>query len=385
MKLLKLVMEGLPNFKDQLEIDFIANQRVNDNDKEHLCNLFSNVFVNKVIAFVGINASGKTKILKAITFALKLLNNESINNIQTKEILSDLKINNTCIITAYFYHEGFVHKLQTHIIKKVNSLEKSEKFLISDEKLWSKESKKVKAKKHLFDFKKSDLKVKRNQDEQYLMEDVSIMIALNKKNNMDFFVRDMLVWTDHNMLSVLAEFPKELLTFLDPSIEYLECIEKDKEFDIKLKFYGKEEIVINNPISVEKYLSSGTVKGLSVFMNALISFFEGGYLIIDEIENHFNREIVATLLRFFMDKRVNKNGATILFSTHYSDLLDEFDRNDCIYIVRNREGINAENLSRVLKRNDIKKSEVYDSDYLVGTVPSYEAYLALKKVLISFE
>ena len=56
------------------------------------------------------------------------------------------------------------------------------------------------------------------------------------------------------------------------------------------------------------------IKGLSVFMSAIFAFSEGGYLIIDEIENHFNREIVATLIRFFMDKKVNKNGATILFS-----------------------------------------------------------------------
>ena len=37
-------------------------------------------------------------------------------------------------------------------------------------------------------------------------------------------------------------------------------------------------------------------------------------------------EIVAALIRFFMDSKVNKNGATMIFSTHYSELLDEFDR-----------------------------------------------------------
>ena len=61
--------------------------------------------------------------------------------------------------------------------------------------------------------------------------------------------------------------------------------------------------------------------------------------------------------------------------------MDEFERNDCIYIVRNRGGIYAENLSLILKRNDIKKSEAYESGYLEGTVPVYDAYLALKKVL----
>lgn len=40
-------------------------------------------------------------------------------------------------------------------------------------------------------------------------------------------------------------------------------------------------------------------------------------------------------------------------------------------------------MSEILKRNDIKKSEIYDSDYLGGTVPAYEAYMALKKVLLA--
>ena len=73
----------------------------------------------------------------------------------------------------------------------------------------------------------------------------------------------------------------------------------------------------------------------------------------------------------------------MIYSTHYSELLDEFERNDCIYIIRNRGGIYAENLSLILKRNDIKKSEAYESGYLEGTVPVYESYLALKKVLSS--
>jgi len=383
MKLLKIVINGLPHFKNELDIDFVALQRVDDYDKERLCNVFSNIYVNKAISFVGINASGKTTILKAISFVMKMLNNESLNNIKSKTILDDLDDNQQVVITIYFYDGHDVNKLETSIVKEISDVDGSEKLIIKDEKLWSKDGAKIKTKKSLFDFAEVDLREKRDKNEQYLMEDVSIIVAENKKKNMSLFISDMLEWTDHNILNVLGRFPKELLTFLDPSIEYLECSFKEKKVDIRLKFYGKEEIIINSPRILENYLSSGTIKGLGVFMSATFSFIEGGYLIIDEIENHFNREIVATLIRFFLDEKVNKNGATILFSTHYSELLDEFDRNDSIYIVRNKEGIGVENLSNILKRNDIKKSEVYDSGYLGGTVPSYEAYMALKKVLSS--
>ena len=385
MKLLKLTVEGLPHFNGIFDIDFITRQRVSENDKEQLYNVFSKIYINQVIAFVGINASGKTTILKVLSFVMNMLKNESINNSQSKEVLNDLENNQKVTITSYFYDNGFVNKLQTVIAKEINIVDNSEKFIIVDESLWSKESSRIKTKKSIFDFKGSDLKQKRNQDEQYLMNDISIIIAINKKNKKSFFVSDMLEWTDHNMINILGQFPKELLMFLDPSIEYLQCHMEKKKFDIRLKFYGKKEVIINNPDMLENYLSSGTIKGLGIFMNAWFVFVASGYLIIDEIENHFNREIVATLIRFFMDSKVNKNGATLLFSTHYSELLDEFDRNDSIYIVKNRNGITAKNLSTILSRNDIKKSEAYNSNYLGGTVPVYEAYMALKKVLMRVE
>ena len=104
--------------------------------------------------------------------------------------------------------------------------------------------------------------------------------------------------------------------------------------------------------------------------------------LVDEIENHFNKEIVTTLVRFFMDSRFNKNGGILIFTTHYPELLDEYDRNDGIYIVRNCSGITVENLSYILTRNDIKRSDAYQSGFLEGTTPTYEAYIRLKESLI---
>lgn len=383
MKILKIEVNGLPNFENKLEICFIAQQRVSADDKEKLVNVFSNIYVNKVVSFVGINASGKTTILKTISFVMKMLNNQSINNIQSRVILNDMGEDDQVVITTFFYDGSNVNKMETYIGKEISEMDGSERFVIRDEILWSKGTSKVESKKNIFQFSDGDLKKKRDKEEQYLMDDISIIVAENKKRNSSIFIRDMLEWTDHNIINVLGRFPRELLTFLDPSIEYLECTFKEKKVDIRLKFYGKDEVVINSAKILENYLSSGTIKGLGVFMSAIFAFSEGGYLIIDEIENHFNREIVATLIRFFMDAKVNKNDATLIFSTHYSELLDEFDRNDGIYVVRNKAGISAENMSEILKRNDIKKSEIYDSDYLGGTVPAYEAYMALKKVLLA--
>lgn len=116
-----------------------------------------------------------------------------------------------------------------------------------------------------------------------------------------------------------------------------------------------------------RYATSGTIKGIITFSMVKEVLRSGGYLLVDEIENHFNKEIVTTLMRFFMDSRLNKKGGTLIFTTHYPELLDEYDRNDGICIVRNR--------------NDIKKSDAYQSGFLKGTTPAYEAYMRLKKNL----
>ena len=387
MRLLKIFIQDMPRFKGNIDIDFITKQRVAEDDQEKLFNTFSNnytsIYTNQVISFIGLNASGKTTILKAISFVINLLNNEALNNIKSKEILNDLSDNKKVKITSFFYNDNSVYKLETHIEKRVNQVDNESKLIITEERLWEKDATKVKTKKSLFEFNDSDIRIERNEKEQFLLNDVSVMIAINKEKQSNFPLRDMLMWTNHNMLNILGKFPKELLTFLDPSIEYFKCDIRKKPADIRLKFYESEEIILNNPSEIEKYLSSGTIKGINVFMNALLCFMEGGYLIVDELENHFNEEIVTTLVRFFMNPNVNRNGATLIYSTHYSELLDEYDRNDCIYIVRNRGGIYTENLSLILKRNDIKKSEAYESGYLEGTVPIYESYMALKKVLSS--
>ena len=387
MRLLKIFIQDMPRFKGNIDIDFITKQRVAEEDQEKLFNTFSNnytsIYTNQAISFIGLNASGKTTILKAISFVINLLNNEALNNIKSKEILNDLSDNEKVKITSFFYNDNSVYKLETHIEKRVNQVDNESKLIITEERLWEKDATKVKTKKSLFEFNDSDIRIERNEKEQFLLNDVSVMIAINKEKQSNFPLRDMLMWTNHNMLNILGKFPKELLTFLDPSIEYFKCDIRKKPADIRLKFYESEEIILNNPSEIEKYLSSGTIKGINVFMNALLCFMEGGYLIVDELENHFNEEIVTTLVRFFMNPNVNRNGATLIYSTHYSELLDEYDRNDCIYIVRNRGGIYTENLSLILKRNDIKKSEAYESGYLEGTVPIYESYMALKKVLSS--
>ena len=375
MKVLRITAQGLPLFKEELDICFFAQQRVEEDDKDLLYPLFSNVYMNCSNAFIGINAAGKTSVLKVLILALNLLNNQPINHIETKEILGDTK---KAVINTYFYSETKeVCRLET-VITSEKSKTDSIYYKIVKETLWTKPQEAITARKNLTDFTGYE-PVSIRKEEQFLSDDVSIIIAHNKKKKERMEIVSLLSFTNINVLPFAEEIPVEVISFLDPTVEKLYFDKSENKTLIHLQFKERTEIVLNNPIDLNLYLSSGTIKGIVAFTLAKEILKSGGYLVMDEIENHFNKEIVSTLLRFFMDTRLNKNGGTLIFTTHYPELLDEYDRNDSIHIIRNRNGITVENLSNILKRNDIKKSDAYQSGFLEGTTPMYEAYMRLKK------
>lgn len=378
MKILRITAQGLPLFKEDLDICFYAQQRVSEDDKNNLYNMIENYYLHSACAFIGINASGKTSVLKVVNLALSIIKNEPINHAETKSILGGAKKATIC---TYFYDERkYVCCLETEITAKKS---KNGEYIYSiiSERLWEKPIASVRSKKYLTDFAGIKPTAIRNQDEIYLPDDVSFIIAHNKKVNDTVEVFSLLSYTNMNVLPFTEDIPLEVIAFLDPTIEKL-CFEQvDGKTFIHLKFKNEEEIILNNAVDLEQYLSSGTIKGIITFSMVKEVLQSGGYLLVDEIENHFNKEIVTTLVRFFMDSRFNKNGGILIFTTHYPELLDEYDRNDGIYIVRNRNGITVENLSYILTRNDIKRSDAYQSGFLEGTTPTYEAYIRLKKSL----
>lgn len=380
MKILRITVQGLPLFKQELDIAFYAQQRVSEDDKETLFNLLlkPTVYLHAANAFIGINASGKTSVLKAIQLALHIVKNEPINHVDAKTILGGT---NKAVFRICFYDANQnICCLETEITSQKTKAG-DYVYSIVNEKLWEKPAASLQSKKALTDFAGLDPIATRNENEIFLSDDVSFIIAHNKKTRDTLEICSLLSYTNVNVLPFSEDIPLEVIAFLDPTIEKLYFEQMEKKTFIHLKFKGEDEIILNNAMDLEQYLSSGTIKGIITFSMVKEVLQSGGYLLVDEIENHFNKEIVTTLVRFFMDSRLNKKGGALIFTTHYPELLDEYDRNDGIHIVRNRNGIMVDNLSNILTRNDIKKSDAYQSGFLDGTTPAYEAYMRLKKSL----
>ena len=121
MKLLRITAEGLPLFKEKLDLCFYAQQRIAEEQKEMLHPLFSNIYLNPANGFIGINASGKTSVLKVILLALGIINNEPINHIETRDILGESQ---KVVLNTYFFSEtmGEICGLETVIASKKSKI-----------------------------------------------------------------------------------------------------------------------------------------------------------------------------------------------------------------------------------------------------------------------
>ena len=99
----------------------------------------------------------------------------------------------------------------------------------------------------------------------------------------------------------------------------------------------------------------------------------GGVLLVDELENHLNRQLVNVVVDLFASRETNPQGAVLVFTTHYPQLLDHIHRKDDVYFLAHGEA----GLTKIVKYGDKverienKKSEVFASNYIKGTAPRY--------------
>ena len=221
-----------------------------------------------------------------------------------------------------------------------------------------------------------------------LKDSDSIVIRATRNN--DTVLRQMMSLTNINMLATSGTTPGVILQAFDSNIETLTSNVEAENISYKIKFKNKsKEITINNPLELVNVISSGTIKGQNIMYFIREVLQNGGYLLVDELENHLNKELLRMITDIFKSDEINKNGACLIFSTHYTEILDFMDRKDNIYIVRRQRA--ADNAIELLnysqefprKSNDVKKSEVILSNFIKGTAPSYEYIQALKKNLCS--
>ena len=129
-------------------------------------------------------------------------------------------------------------------------------------------------------------------------------------------------------------------------------------------------------------LSSGTTKGILLYIFVVAALKNGFDLLIDEAENHFHKTLVENMISLFKDKTVNKKNASLMFTTHYCEVLDLFNRQDNIWITKAEGKVGIWNMYDTYNiRPELMKSKQFYNNAF-QTAVNYEDLMVLKKELM---
>lgn len=379
VKLLRIRCDGLDNFENgSFELDFTAEKRVSADEVEDnvVTRLFGRVYKLNAIALAGINASGKTTVLTILSSLLKVyVGNGSLSYDMRLGSYFSGKLH----VDAVFYREetSELYGLSSTIVK--DDIARSLTF--SAEELYARTASANTGRRSLGSFSESDLVMDREGAGSLLKREDSVFSAvMNSYPDAAGSVQDLRAITNHNWIyAVSSDLVVPFAQYLDPAIERIGLKDTSgsqaARVAFEIKFRQRDEAVTVELGDLELYLSSGTIKGISCLSSIAVALSRGGYVIIDEIENHLNKTIVIGLIGLFASE-VNRKGATLVFSTHYSEVLDCLDRSDGIYLLEKDPAIRMRKFSEAAgsrDRRDKRKSDLV----LSGTIakgPSYRAY-----------
>lgn len=88
------------------------------------------------------------------------------------------------------------------------------------------------------------------------------------------------------------------------------------------------------------------------------------------------------MLSFYKDKSVNRHNATLIFTTHYCEVLDLFNRQDNIWISKTNGKVSLSNMYDAynLRPELLKSKQFYNNAF--QTSVNYEDLMRLKKELM---
>lgn len=362
MKILRIEFKNIKLYKNDLVIDLIATERVTA--LEEVNKIFNIINCQKVISITGLNATGKTTTLRLMNFVFQLLSDNTI--LQKEDVEFSLFKENSEVIVDFLI-DNKMYRLRSLIGVKqsdnhIFSLKKQ--FYYKNEYLYKKNVNTVKKKTDILSWSEENILFER------------IELTIEKKSMLKF---------NHSMVSLVStKATVRIIPFIEAK-DY--CFDRDKikiERTLIKLFDDSIEYEKDKKIPLE-LLSSGTMRG-SLLLTAISNLFSigSGYIIVDDLEMNMNTTIVQFIIELFMDSRINKYGSVLIFTTHNVGILDSINRKDSIYVVaKDKEHkLKLDKYSSVIKRNDVRTSEILISNYFGSTAPSYEKMQSVKRLLL---
>ena len=383
LKLLNIRVNGYKLLEENFTFDFLTRTKVLESDLEkEIFKIDTLLYSFRTLAVVGGNSSGKSTVLSLILKTIDFLSSGRWGYVE-HEFKED-KIG----LSISFYLNGNIYFYSVNLLKNNSDEGRNRLYaLIDNESLFMKKYVKAKGKKNLENI--DDVADVTSLYLQNSLKDTSAIINLVKENILvDAFTNNNVIAFNEGLLSnsfykILDNSNKELassiIKLLDDSIEY---IKSDSSDYVKFKRYNEDEQILKK-IELISILSSGTFRGIELYLRAFKAIKLGKVFIVDEIENCFQKNVVFNLIFLFNDERINKNNAQLIFSTHSTEILDILNRQDSINITHKNNGrINIKNLKEYDIRVELSKSKQFDNNTF-NTSINYQQLIEVRRNIIN--
>lgn len=394
IKLIGFKIFGHSLFENNTHFTLQTSGQITQKSKNRIIQFNNVLTLNRVIGIVGINATGKSTLMEIFDGLNQLyLLDKSVDQTPLNDRLRSK--DDQITINAYLAtdtNDSYVVKTTFKNVPIPDGIDdgSNKEWIISDETVYHRKSKSV-TKKDFFKIPESsndkntltkviDRKALSQDQKKLLSKKDSVFRAVGDLGRISTVSSTVSLTNRNKIISFMDNTPKELLDYLDNSIDDL-IYEKDdagKTVGYTLKFKGSDDIIHATSFDeLSNYLSSGTIKGITLFHEFLVALRMGSTLMVDEIELHINRQIVKDFIGFFANPKININNATLVYSSHYIELTDDLTRGDEEYILTRKRQTKLIRLNDAHVRTELKHSEIFQNNTLNGTAPNYGAYLKL--------
>ncbi len=402
--LIQFSVKNYMSFKDEVILGLNPS-----NDDEHPENVINKNGYSAIngLAIYGANASGKTSLFKAMTVALVTIKNSNITQVNqpingiepfkfdelrvsepsgfefvfvaddNKKYVYGFSCDKTRVYEEYLYQynskkpsmiferidEKYEFKAQKKLLEPLVRFNTPNKLFLSTATNWNTECTTI-------PYKWLAERMVTFTDTQTLTDYSLNLYKSNSQKEYISFTEDLLQAADINISKLNINIKKMKINMVDeqairqvlPGVvpHEVEQMEVITEHNIT---NGKNHIQYNLGLG-EESLGTNQLFILGPFLKDALE--NGSTVVIDEIDKSLHTFIVKHIINMFRNKKINKSGAQLIFTTHATPLLSlSTFRRDQIYFTEKNNETGVSDLYS-LDEFSVRKTENIEKGYLLG-------------------
>lgn len=394
----KISFSNFFSFKDETTIDFTVDKNAPDSGS-YVKSQVDDARISIINFVFGHNASGKTNLLKAISF-IKWFAVESFKLTPDSQIpfsqfgfcseknptMFAIEFENASSIFLYSFGLTPEHVISEKLQMKFGGNKQKLKF----KTIFSRE---LKNNLYAFNLRNFDLKISESNFSQTIRRNASIISTAFQFNSklsreiVDYFHRTITnvvlegrmaqgkeLQYQFETIKFFNENPKmkdlaeKIVKKFDLGLEKIQIDKKENTDDKKIEFEIKGIHKVENdkteyslPFPFE---SAGTQNLWFQMRNIISAIHNGGVAVLDEIDNDLHPLVMSELVQIISSESENSHNAQFICSSHSLPILNLLDKQQIILVEKDRNGI-----SQSWKLSDIKgirADDNYYAKYLAG-------------------